>query len=86
MSDSPSPKESSIQALRNSTKHLNELYRQIDVANTVMSKAKSNIEHLQKQCGNLYIQVYVNGSYKQVKLSTYLNDIAVLLTNGAIRA
>jgi len=86
MTNTLSPKESAVQTLRNSVKHINELYRQIDSANTSMTQARTSVEHLRKECGNLYVQVYVNGAYKQVTLNEYLGNIITTLTNGAIRA
>lgn len=58
MTEAPAKKESSILALKNSARHLNEIYAAIDKANTAMTISINRLEELGKSCSNIAVPIY----------------------------
>jgi len=88
MTDVPPKKESSILALKNSAKHLNELYKEIDNANEAIIRVKSILEQIQGKLGEIYVPVYDTQASKYIPrlLSSVTSDLIKTLNAGKINA
>lgn len=82
MTDKADKKAESIKALKDANKHLADLFHEMNKKDTVLDNSADHLTRIAQQCGDLKVNVWQEGGFKDYSLKVMLMDIATSL-NGA---